>query len=145
MDDIKKAVSRLVRLHETRNPFTIAKREGYTVMYKDWSEIKGFFFKALKRRFIVINQNMDELSKRIVCAHELGHGEIHDIAKIRFLKERTLFPVHSEAEREANFFAAELILDDSFELDFYIDGGQMPDIDILNKLVEIKRQHEGKC
>ena len=140
MDNVKKAVSRLVKQHETRNPYAIAKFEGYTVMYKNWSDIKGYYFKALRRRFIVINQNMDELSKRIVCAHELGHGEMHDIARIRFLKERTLFPVHSRAEREANFFAAEMILDDSFELDFYIDDGHMPDKAIFNRLVEIKRQ-----
>ena len=140
MDEVKNAVNRLVKLHGTRNPFTIARFEGYTVMYKDWTEIKGYYFKALKRRFIAVNQNLDELSRRIVCAHELGHGEMHDISKIRFLKERTLFPAHTKAEREANLFSAEMILDDSFELDFYFEDGQMPDMEIFNKLVEIKMQ-----
>lgn len=142
MKDIKRAVDRLIKRHETRDPFEIARFEGYTVMYKDWDKIKGYYFKALKKRFIIINQNMDELSKHIICAHELGHGEMHDIALLHFLRENTLFPTHSIAEKEANLFAAELILSDTFEMDVYYDDDKPLNVEIFNKLVEIKRQNQ---
>ena len=142
MGSAKKAAARLVRLHETRNPFEIAAREGYTVLFRDFSKVKGLYRKVLGRKFIYVNQNLSELSMRIVCSHGLGHGILHDVGKIRFLEQHTLFHAHSKAEREANLFAAELILNDSFELDFFIDDGQMPDTEILDKLVEIKMRAE---
>ena len=51
-----------------------------------------------------------------------------------------MFPTHTKAEKEANFFSAEIILNDSFELGLYFEDEKMPDPAIFNKLVEIKRQ-----
>ena len=140
MTYVKEVVVYLVQQHGTRNPFTIARQKGYDVEYCDFIKIGGMYRKVLGNKFIFINQNLDMLSKSIVCAHELWHGERHDFQELKFLKDHTLLPSFGLAEKEANFFAAELILDESFELSDYFYDDQMPDPAIFNKLAEFKRQ-----
>ena len=48
-----------------------------------------------------------------VCAHELGHMLLHKKANALFMDSRTYF-VSSKYENEANAFAAELLIPDSF-------------------------------
>lgn len=136
-----KIVNHLVKIHETRDPIKIAKYEGFYLDFQDYEEIKGYYFKVMKRKFIVINQNLDELGRSIVCAHELGHGLLHNIQETYFLKEYTYFPEHSRVEREANAFCAELILNNNFDLSCYYDDGKPLNKAILQKLVELKREN----
>ena len=49
--------------------------------------------------------------KNIVCAHELGHDQLHRaLAKDRYLQEFLLYDMDSRPEYEANIFAANLLL-----------------------------------
>ena len=56
---------------------------------------------------IVINSRHDELTKRIICSHELGHS-FQDFESVVFMKENYLFGTE-QVENEANYFAAGLI------------------------------------
>lgn len=109
--NIRARVKHLVWRHGTRNPERIAKDLGVHVEYKTYSEkTKGYFVKTLKQKFIIVNDTLDEDSKRIVLAHELGHAVLHSSDDIYTIREHTLFPV-GPYEVEANKFAAELLID----------------------------------
>ena len=61
----------------------------------------------------MINEELDEVTKGVVCAHELGHDMLHRKLSVGGIRENTLFLANNKTEREANLFASEiLILDD---------------------------------
>ena len=140
MKHVKKVVKCLVRRYDTRNLFVMAQLMGYEIVYCDFRKIGGLYRKILDSKFIFINQNLDMLTKTFICAHELWHGEQHDFEDLKFRKDHTALSSFVEAETEANFFAAELIIHDNFDLEHYFDEESMPNSAIFNKLVEIKRQ-----
>lgn len=74
---------RLVRRFQTRDPFEIAQGLGI-VVYDDcegFGDLKGMYSVVKKQRSIFINKRLDERTARIVCAHEIGHDQLHrDIA-----------------------------------------------------------------
>ena len=67
----------------------------------------------LKRhRCIFLNESLPEHEKRLVMAHELGHAVLHRKENCYFIRHKTLF-LSDRIEREANRFAAELLIPDS--------------------------------
>ena len=64
-------------------------------------------------RYIFINENLPEHEKRLVMAHELGHAILHRKENCYFIRNKTLL-LNSKKEIEANKFAMELLLSDSF-------------------------------
>ena len=54
---------------------------------------------------------MDTDMFRVVAAHELGHAFLHRTKECAFIKNHTLL-LTSWVEREANMFAAELLIPD---------------------------------
>lgn len=70
-------------------------------------------YRVVKRnRFIFINQDMSEQMQRIVCAHELGHDQLHrSLAKNNAIQEFMLYDMRSTPEYEANIVASEILLD----------------------------------
>ena len=65
------------------------------------------YCKIKDEKCIIINSNYDELTRRIICSHELGHS-FQDHESVLFMKENYLFGTE-QVENEANYFAAELI------------------------------------
>ena len=60
---------------------------------------------------------------RIVCAHELGHDQLHrEFAASNTLQEFMLYDMNSIQEYEANVFAANLLLEDEAVLELVYDG-----------------------
>ncbi len=111
--NIHARVKHLIRKYETRNPLKLAKYLNIHAVHKEYSlHTKGYYIKTLRNKFIVVNSALDEHSQRIVLAHELGHAILHSCEPIYFIREYTLFPV-GPYEREANKFAAELLIDDN--------------------------------
>jgi len=110
--NIHARVKHLVQKYETRDPLRLAKYLNIHVVHKEYSpHTKGYYIKAIRNKFIVVNSTLDEYSQRIVLAHELGHAILHSSEPIYFIREYTLFPV-GPYEIEANKFAAELLIDD---------------------------------
>jgi Zn-dependent peptidase ImmA (M78 family) len=122
--NIRKAAQSLVRRFETRDPVKIAKGLGIHVSYNyDFNLLKGMYFVIDRSRFIIINGNLNDRDKKVICAHELGHDALHrHLAKEKPLKEFMLYDMKSRAEYEANIFAGELLIDDSEIMELIEEG-----------------------
>lgn len=79
----------------------------------------------MRKKLICINENLSSFSKKLVCAHELGHCLYHQLDEVSFLLKNTNIIRRSNLEEEANTFAVELLFDCNIEE--YIEN---PDIDI---------------
>ena len=121
----KEKVRSLAKKFKTRDPFTIARELGIIIKYKYLSSTfpKGMFKKSLKRRFIILNMTriIDENELRIVMAHELGHAVLHGNDSAFFLHDHTFYS-RGRFEKEANAFAAELLIDTDLIDELYIDS-----------------------
>lgn len=123
---ISEKVAKIVRKHDTRNPFIICKEMNIRIRYKDLgNSIKAFYFCQSRIKNIVINNRLNEAAQRILCAHELGHAILHgELATMRGFQEFELFDAIIPTEYEANLFAAELLIDDRILLELLNDSGK---------------------
>lgn len=112
-------VEKLVRKYDTRDPYELCRLLGIKVHYHDMQKkLKGFFYYQSRQKNIVIDSNVNEVLERILIAHELGHAILHTkIAMMRGFHEMEMFDSSSAEEDEANFFAAELLLEDQTVLE----------------------------
>lgn len=113
---IKKKVNQLKERYETDCPYQLAQHLKIHVILHDLHhEINGYYKYDRRNQYIVINNNLDEHNQKGVCAHELGHAVLHKHVNTPFMRSNTFLSV-SKIEREANRFAAELLIpDDSFK------------------------------
>lgn len=130
-------VKNLIKKWGTRNPKKLCKYLGIDIMYLDLGDIKGYYKKSLHKKIIVLNENLDELSSVVVLAHELGHALLHSNREIKFMKDSHLLPKTSIYENQANKFAAELILNEDFNLEIY--GNSKLNQEILRELKALKK------
>ena len=114
----------LIKKYKTNDPFVIAKALGIEILYSDdLKRLKGMYRVIKRNRFIILNNKNSPEMSRIVCAHELGHDQLHrEFAKNTPFQEFVLYDMASRHEYEANVFAANLLLDDSEVLE-YIENG----------------------
>ncbi len=113
---------RLVKKFQTRDPFEIAQGLGI-VVYDDcegFGDLKGMYSVVKKQRSIFLNKDLDRRTARIVCAHEIGHDQLHRelIRGGRFLQEFELYNMASRREYEANIVCASILLSDEEILDY---------------------------
>jgi len=103
----------LVRKHDTRDPFQLARELGIHVEYADYfGKLKGMYMVVRRNRFIYLNNKLDERTLRIVCTHEIGHDQWHrDLAAAGAFREFMLYNMPTRQEYEANIFAAEVLLE----------------------------------
>jgi len=102
--------TKLIKKYKTRNPFEIAAYMNIDVLFMDLGKLKGFYKRDGHNRFIVINNQICEPLQTIVCAHEIGHDQLHrHLAKSHTLQEFAIYDMKSKPEYEANLFAAELL------------------------------------
>lgn len=119
MINYKIRVRNLVRKYNTRDPYKIAKELGVQIcesyMSKDMP--KGMFKKILGIKFIIINLTRikNEYDRNFTLAHELGHAIFHSSNEAFFLHDHTFYQ-RGRFEKDANRFAAELLIDET-ELD----------------------------
>ncbi|NHN29455.1 ImmA/IrrE family metallo-endopeptidase [Paenibacillus agricola] len=107
MDDI---VIKLIKRHKTNCPFTIARGMGIQVRFHDLgTNTRGVYYRKLRRRFIVIHNQLSQEWQRFVCAHELGHDRLHRGVSRFFLEEHSFFNP-GKFETQANRFAVKLLL-----------------------------------
>ena len=68
----------LVKRCGSRDPFEIARQLGINVMLcENFGSLKGMYRVIKRNRFIFLNNSLDENMLRIVCAHQLGHDQLH--------------------------------------------------------------------
>lgn len=111
---IAETVEKLVKKYNTRDPYELCQLLGIKVHFLDMNKkLKGFFFYQSRQKNIVIDNNVNTVLERILIAHELGHAVLHTkIAMMKGFQEMEMFDSSSKEEDEANFFAAELLLED---------------------------------
>lgn len=94
----------------TNDPYKIAERLGIVVLHRE-SDVKGFTAHTIKAEgyptIISINNAYTEFSKKVLCAHELGHALLHENCINHFAV--TSKNVTSHVEQEANLFAIALL------------------------------------
>ena len=122
---LSKVGSDLVRRYGTRDPFRIAQELGIEVLFcDDFGPLKGMYRVIKRNRFIFINKDLSPRMQRIVCAHELGHDQLHRyLAKGNALQEFMLYDMATKPEYEANIVAAEILLDTDELLEYVYHYG----------------------
>lgn len=115
-----KVAQKLIRRTGSRNPFDIAKEIGINVVFSDdFGHLKGMYTVIKRNRFIFINSKLSERMQKTVCAHELGHDQLHrHLALNSTLQEFMLYEMSSTPEYEANIVAAELLIDTNEILEY---------------------------
>lgn len=114
---LKEIVEKLIKKYNTTNPFEIAALKNIHIIEWDLhEEINGYYKYDRRNRYIVINSNLSDERKLFVCAHELGHATLHPRLNTPFMRRNTFLSV-DKIEREANLFAAELLIPDDSLMD----------------------------
>lgn len=117
MENFERKVRRMldyyIRITGTRDPVEIAKSIGIGIAIFPLGNIAGNYKLLKRKRWIFVNEDIPSDSPlfRIVVAHELGHAVLHRKENCAFLKSKTLL-LTSGIEREANIFAAYLLISD---------------------------------
>ncbi len=127
-----------------------AENTGAKVWFRPLGSLKGFYVYEQGTPYIIINDVLDEQTAKVVCAHELGHDILHRELALGGIREGTLFLSNNKTEREANLFAAELLLSDKAvlsELQYNSDPVTAAyNLDIPVELLEYKLEllsHKG--
>lgn len=102
-------ILKLIRRFKTNDPFLIAEGLNIHIRYANFEDgTRGLYYRILRRRFIVIHDQLDENWKRFVCAHELGHDHLHPGFSRFWLDEKSFFNA-GKFESQANKFAVRLL------------------------------------
>lgn len=123
MENIEHKVKRLIQYYKRItgicDPVKIAKHAGISIAILPLGEIAGNYILLKRKRWIFINDNipLDSPLFRVVAAHELGHALLHRKENCAFIKNQTLL-LTSGIEREANLFAAHLLITDDMLQDY---------------------------
>ena len=125
METVNHRIRRLIRYYEhltgSRDPVTIARYAGIQIAVLPLGNISGNYKLLKRKRWIFINEDIPSDSSlfRVVVAHELGHALLHRKENCAFLKNKTLL-LTSGIEREANLFAASLLISDEMLQDYTV-------------------------
>lgn len=120
----------LIHKYQTNNPFQLARDCHIKLLYADLGNLKGLYQYYKRAKVILINQSLSDSEKREVCAHELGHALLHPRAN-RFFLHRSTFQNCDRMEREANLFAAYLLIPDMDAFEFFQKGYTVSEISAL--------------
>ncbi len=111
--------SRLAAKFGTRDPYAIAEGLGIHIYEENFQRLKGMYRVIKRRRCIFLNGNLPAHEARIVCAHEIGHDQLHrEFAKGDGLQEFMIYQMTSRREYEANIVAASILLPDDEIIDY---------------------------
>lgn len=112
MQKIIDAAADILKEYGGRDIFETAENSGAKVWFRRLGALKGFYICENAVRYIVVNEDLDDMTKEVVCAHELGHDILHRELSAGGIRENTMFLQTNKTEREANLFAAEILLSD---------------------------------
>lgn len=116
MDYIKSFVAKLRERYGTSDPFELCGDLDILVLNFDLpTKVRGFFSNISGCKVIYLSFALNENERRMVCAHELGHALLHEKINGIFISSSTLL-VPSRYEREADMFAAHLLIEDDEEM-----------------------------
>lgn len=117
MENIERKAKRLIQYYErmtgSHDPVKIAEYAGIRIAIVPLGDISGNYILIKRKRWIFVNESVPKDSPlfQVIVAHELGHALLHRKENCAFIKSRTLL-LTSGIEREANLFAAHLLITD---------------------------------
>ncbi|MDO5733918.1 MAG: ImmA/IrrE family metallo-endopeptidase [Eubacteriales bacterium] len=118
----------LCEKHQSRDPLLLAEADGIHLFPRfDFEQLKGMYMVLNNWRCIFYKADLAEPQIAEIIAHELGHDQLHQdyIEAGREFIDHSLFDPRSKLEREANFFAAELLLTDREFFDLMEEGAAL--------------------
>jgi hypothetical protein len=105
MMNIPVRVRHLVAKLDETDPYRIAQAMHLDIVLYDLPPgVNGLWRRILRRKYIVINEHLNNWQRRAVICHELAHFRCHHGYKSYSISGRTWFS-SSTKEREANEFA----------------------------------------
>lgn len=110
--NIKKIVLNLIKKYNTRDPFELAELLNIEYIIGSMGKCNGCYLYLKRHRCIFINNSLSDSEMSLVMAHELGHAILHRTENCYFIRNKTFLST-AWIEREANTFAAELLISDS--------------------------------
>ena len=134
MNRIIDAAEEILKSFGGRDIFESAENSGANVWFRELGGLKGFYICENGARYIVINKALDDALKRVVCAHELGHDTLHRELSAGGLREGTLFLDSNKIEREANVFAACVLITDEEILEAMSESADLASVSASLKL-----------
>lgn len=125
-DYILKIIRKLKARYGTQDVYELCKRMGILInpcsMGTHPKAGKGFFTYKSKIKVITVNCDLPEIVQRFIVAHELGHAVLHFGRGTQMFSDLVLFDETAVTEKEANLFAAEILMEDE-EVIGYLKGG----------------------
>ncbi len=116
LKDIALLAKKIKTENGTADPAEICRNLGYHLLSQSLGShetaIKGFVITVGGEMAITVNCDLPENIQKIIIAHELFHAHEHCGMSLCGYSERALFDELSDMEKEANLFAAELLLED---------------------------------
>ena len=114
--DARECAVKLMKRCKTNDPFEIARQLNIILIHAPLVGLNGFYQYHKRNHIIYLAEFLDESAARFVLAHEIGHMLMHRNLNTVFLDTHTFNP-HDRFERQANTFAAELLLPDELLLE----------------------------
>lgn len=115
-EDICRVVGQTVARYGERDPYDLLRAMHILLLETPMGSFptacKGFFMVQSRIKVIAVNSDLSEEMQRVIVAHELGHAVMHYDRCNPSFREFSVFEDASRLEREANFFAAELLISD---------------------------------
>lgn len=129
----KRIAKGLIAKYGTNDPFELCNLLNIKIIYEEnFKSFFGMYCKIKDEKCIIINSRHDELTKRIICSHELGHS-FQNSESVVFMKENYLFGTE-QVENEANYFAAALVFGNLIPNDLVNDENRKMLIDLTRYL-----------
>jgi Zn-dependent peptidase ImmA (M78 family) len=139
IDPIYKTVEKLKQKYRTSNPIIICKKLGIDIKPKKLNGLNGYFISCLKKKYIIVNENLSDEVLLLVIAHELGHAILHSSRSLQYMRNNFLLPRDSNFEKEADLFAILLL-----GRDFYIANMEYTNIrnEKLDDLIRLSEEYD---
>lgn len=119
---MKTAAENLVRAWGTRDPFRLCEALDIEVVRTALpASTRGLYYRCNDVSIILLSDSLSPAEGRAVCAHELGHALLHPQLNVQFMLQSTHL-VTARLEREADRFAAELLIDPAVWRDIQYEG-----------------------
>lgn len=148
MDYLFEKAEKLVSKYKTRNPAQLAELMGINLWYRPLGELKGFYVYERKSRYIVVNEQLEQSMSYVVIAHEMGHDLLHRELSTGGIRDTTMFLENNKTEREANTFAANLLISDKQLKKLLSDCSTLSELayelDLPQEIVNYKLQSMNK-
>lgn len=116
MNEIEKLAHRITARFGSSSPFRLCDCMGVQVRRLDLPEqVRGFCFRTESDQpVIVLQETLSKTESGYCCAHELGHLLLHPGLNAQVISDLTNLCA-PRYEREADFFAACLLIDPNFD------------------------------